>query len=1303
MKIRKFFRGFLLAGLGLCPAATMAQGYRTDVTEGKAAKIVILSDFINAGGASFSPDGKYAGGIYAGEGFIYDLEKDSAWISLPARYIVSPDLYAGEGIIFRNGQKIDVEGMPADTNNGGTTLWAATPDLSTLFSMSFEKETFSNGRSMTVNYAYEIDGETGKIVDRIEPHWPFDPDGSQYDFVGFGERVNVTSSDGMILAGHCANPKGLINMSPVLWDRYNDTSFAIVDGADGLYGTIESMNNDGSICFVSFVDEGVYMVRYDREKVSYSLEKLPLAPGRTYGFVGDVSETGLVLFMQQPNMADYGNRESYIYNMENKTLYLLDDYLRELYGLEVPFPLYSSIDISDDGRLIGGYLYSNEGKVPFVIELGEKQIPVRPASCQARQLGDQLAVTVSWMPPMKGQYNLVGYNVYCDSVKINSELIPQGTLSFTQTEGVEPGTHTYAVQAVYEYGVVSGYSEPFSLMVVAETGCYPVRNISNHVTYNRFVDIFWGLPSPYLTGDFNKEPSKEAVGTEPEQSATVNVGKKVSSSAKSYENGYMDLIGYTPLVGYTWSSAFVKDGKLYMADYASNVISVFDYLTLESVGQYAVDGISKITNMSFYGDNLYVASDSKEIRILDMETMTVSNRFVADSAVRNICYVPTLDGGKGGFVYGSWLDLHYADRFFQPIEVEHPVDISDLGISGLAYYDGALYMFSQSGDANAEIYKADLESGEIVAKKDFSQEYRLTSIAPGYSFYAGGLCSSILPDSTVVLLSMLQFSSSNSHLAYLELESAPNLEGYNLYRNGEKVNPDGEYIKRLTYHDEIHEAGTYAYQVETVTKSGCTSKLDEVKTEVTIVEVGECPAPKNLSAYESGHSVVVGWEYDSDPTDPGLVGYDIYRNGELISDKYATERFIDAGVELGDYVYRIETYHENSCIGADSVEVTVDNQGEKMTPVGLTLSAAAVGSSGNFDITASWNLPYFEEPLPMGYSNIPFNGVAAEGAVPVCAVIGWDSSVLANYADYYVVGMEFFIGEDITGVDALVYLNDTLRYRIPFTDRIRELEWNTILFNEPVPMNQRKELVLGYEVSYSNVETPVAIYDYGPASDGYGNLLSIDGGKSWMTLAATGVDANWCINALVVRQRDLGASKGNSYAAADEPVVMRMVDKLGAGLHVVPLSSDLKTASANVNLLGFNIYRDGEKLNGEILKDLSYVDKDVARGAYDYSVAAVYGEDDEMECQPVYIDLSEVSNGSATAVVELDVYPNPASAWVEIKGAYRTLDIYDLSGSRVARYEAQGRIPVSDLASGIYMLNFTLEDGTCVSRKMVVR
>lgn len=596
----------------------------------------------------------------------------------------------------------------------------------------------------------------------------------------------------------------------------------------------------------------------------------------------------------------------------------------------------------------------------------------------------------------------------------------------------------------------------------------------------------------------------------------------------------------------------------------------------------------------------------------------------------------------------------------------------------------------------AELYVVDFATGEFLKKMDLSENNRLNTIEPTYGFMAGGLSMNVLEDSTIVLGAMLQFSAENSRLAFLEVESAPGLLRYNLYRNGEQINPEGEYIQGHAYQDVLTEAGTYTYTVEAVSE-GCTSKLDEVKTDVVITPVGECSGPSSLTAVESSASAMLSWDYTATST-TSLVGFNVYRDGELLQEGVMDMKYTDYNLAKGDYTYRVEAFHSNSCTASDSVEITITMEGRMMPPSAFSLSKKQA-EDGLYQVDASWDLPFFEDPLALGYCNLPMSGTALESGEPIWVLVGWDSAGLEPYRDLYIVGMEFFIGEGIIEVDGLVYLNDTLALQMPMSSRVKENAWNTIMFNQYIPMDQPMEALVGYKVTYEDKTKPVVVYDMGPAATGYGDLLSTDG-QQWSTLTASGLSANWCINALVVRKRDMEKAAMLGLEKIDNPLVKTM--RLGrVGLAEPQAVASPKATSESVKLQGFNIYRDDVKLNTEMLTSLSYVDSAVPEGSYEYYVSAVYSEG-EIAGDPILIDVDNVVNENGNGTCALVMTPNPASDYVRIEGTYSRLDVMALSGQVVASFTHAELIPVDTWVSGLYLCRFTMPDGSAEVQKLLI-
>jgi len=82
---------------------------------------------------------------------------------------------------------------------------------------------------------------------------------------------------------------------------------------------------------------------------------------------------------------------------------------------------------------------------------------------------------------------------------------------------------------------------------------------------------------------------------------------------------------------------------------------------------------------------------------------------------------------------------------------------------------------------------------------------------------------------------------------------------------------------------------------------------------------------------------------------------------------------------------------------------------------------------------------------------------------------------------------------------------------------------------------------------------------------------------------------------------------------------------------------------SNLNFLGYNIYRDGIKLNSSVLTATNYLDQNVVSGLHEYCVTAVY---EERESNPAYVEVyvplgQSISENDSPSVI---VSPNPFSA-----------------------------------------------------------
>jgi len=146
-----------------------------------------------------------------------------------------------------------------------------------------------------------------------------------------------------------------------------------------------------------------------------------------------------------------------------------------------------------------------------------------------------------------------------------------------------------------------------------------------------------------------------------------------------------------------------------------------------------------------------------------------------------------------------------------------------------------------------------------------------------------------------------------------------------------------------------------------------------------------------------------------------------------------------------------------------------------------------------------------------------------------------------------------------------------------------------------------------------------------------------------------------------------------------------------------------------LELAGYNIYRDSEKINAEIVTELSYLDIGLEpETEYCYTVELIYNDCEESfkteeKCIMVLsiTDLNKNENFS--------IFPNPTTGNITIEGngLYR-VEIYDIQGRRLSEYiDLTGSLKITDLnkyENGIYFVKmFSATGETAVKRLVMIK
>ncbi len=234
---------------------------------------------------------------------------------------------------------------------------------------------------------------------------------------------------------------------------------------------------------------------------------------------------------------------------------------------------------------------------------------------------------------------------------------------------------------------------------------------------------------------------------------------------------------------------------------------------------------------------------------------------------------------------------------------------------------------------------------------------------------------------------------------------------------------------------------------------------------------------------------------------------------------------------------------------------------------GSTQGALGVVGGGSFDAAAKWDPEHLE----------PFDGMYITKVTAYLA---------SSEPDYYV--------KIWTGPNAA-----NLVYSQPVSDMVAN-SWNMIVLDEAVEINTATHLYVGISVTNQPNTHSAVGYDGGPAVEGYGNLVSFNG-ITWTTLSNYSMNVNWNIQAYVNT-----SAEGKNTATGILPEKPNNNKASGRLIAYKVKGGTQVTHPENRTPIGYNVYRNGAKINDEPVGSLQYIDEDVPNGTHEYFVTSFY-------------------------------------------------------------------------------------------------
>lgn len=295
----------------------------------------------------------------------------------------------------------------------------------------------------------------------------------------------------------------------------------------------------------------------------------------------------------------------------------------------------------------------------------------------------------------------------------------------------------------------------------------------------------------------------------------------------------------------------------------------------------------------------------------------------------------------------------------------------------------------------------------------------------------------------------------------------------------------------------------------------------------------------------------------------------------------------------------------------------------------------------------------------------------AEYGKPFIAAIEFDPEDFEVYKDLYLTSITAYISNPIEEVPVRMHLcvfegDVQIVDQEIKTDEYTPMSWNTFKLDEPVSLNTSKPIRFGIDVKAYNPNDFIVGMDVGPARQGKGDLVYIN--DKWTTLSGDVQlkhDKNWSI-------------VGN-------------ISEIGS------------TAERKTNIIGYEIFRNGEKLDNGMYVNQIFTDY-ILPGEEEvcYKVRAYYEtEQISLSSEETCIDLNGSNIESDQEDKSLTLYPNPAKEYIYINGNFDRVIIYDLSG-KVVLSAIESPVYIGGLDEGVYIVTVYTEHNA-VSNKLVVK
>lgn len=614
----------------------------------------------------------------------------------------------------------------------------------------------------------------------------------------------------------------------------------------------------------------------------------------------------------------------------------------------------------------------------------------------------------------------------------------------------------------------------------------------------------------------------------------------------------------------------------------------------------------KLYDITYDGRYFYGSDWSNRLFQLDFDNRRIVRIItVKDQPDLRITHC-SYDPDRKGFWVGSFTTIGFIDMNgkilsrFSNISTDVSVSIYGSAYDNVSPGGPYLWLSDMTAESTEQIDKVLIRQFNTAKRALTDVKHSLTD-APGYVLgsqntgqnYVCGIFAStdITPGKLTLLGSLNQMP--NLFFRYTLCETDKWLDFSP--RHG-KLAPGASQDINVSF-NALEDANGSNHSTEAVLMANPEIGDQTVTFKLNVTGEATCPRPQSVKAEAGDACAIISWQKGNGSAKAD--SYNVYRNDRKVNASPVNGMtFTDQPLVYGEYTYKVTAvYGGKESAKSDSVKVLVKNGAQYYPPVGVAASI-----NGNKNVSLTWESPLFgaDQPATMTWANGKHaDDIGMTDGGIFYAGVKWDAYDIAAYRGKRISSVSVQLVNPVQYIALFIQKDGEQIYKKQYKGDFKfDGSLTAIPVDEDIRILPGHEYMFGFEIKSDAGVQPLGIDDSKAVLD-KGDLLSTDGEK-WFSAAISGIEGNFNINV------DLTPTE----VTEEKP-------------------------------MGYNVYRNGVKVNSSLITSQSYDDVLSATGTFAYTVTSVYKNNGESaESKPVNVEAYEIKDKTAPNDVYADVERN---------------------------------------------------------------